>query len=250
MVKKLDESIDEQQFTLVEHLTDLRKYILRAVFAWLIGVAIIFYYADRLYYYLTEPLGVKELVYIAPVEGFLTYLKLSLIGGLLLTSPIVVYQLLRFVLPGLYRHEKRVLFILIPGAFLLMVGGVAFGYFVVLPVALKYLLDFGPANVQPMLSMQKYIGFVSTTLLILGMIFELPLLIIGLTKLGLVTPKFLRKNRRYAVVLSVVAGALLTPPDVITQLMMAGPLILLYEVSIWLSYLFWKKKKKKRENDV
>ncbi|AZR72942.1 twin arginine-targeting protein translocase TatC [Anoxybacter fermentans] len=240
----------DQKMTLVEHLTDLRKCIIKAILGWLVGIVLIFLYADRVYYYMTEPLGVTNLVYISPIEGFLTYLKIAIYGGLMLASPVIIYQLFRFVLPGLYQHERVILFTLIPTAFLLMVVGISFGYFVVLPFALKYLLNFSSLNVQPMLSMQKYIGFVTTSLMILGIVFEMPLVVIGLTKLGVVTPKFLRKHRKYAIVLSVAVGAILTPPDVITQVMMAGPLLFLYEISIWLSYLFWSKKQRKKEKTV
>lgn len=245
---KSKDSMVEEKLTLVEHLTELRNRILKAVFTFLICTIGVFFVADQLYYYLTEPLGVTKLVYIAPAEGFLSYLRLAVYGGLVLSSPVIFYQLIRFVLPGLYSKERRVIFTLIPGAFFLMCGGVAFGYFVVLPIALKYLLTFGSLRIEPMLSVQKYIGFVSTSLLILGCIFELPLVMIGLTKLGIVTPRFLRKNRKYAIVVAVVMGAILTPPDIFTQLLMAGPLLLLYEISIWISYLFWRKKKKEKEN--
>lgn len=248
-MKSKDLMVMEEKLSLVEHLTELRNRIIKAVLAFIICSGAIFFVADQLYYYLTEPLGVTKLVYIAPAEGFLSYLRLAVYGGLVLSSPVVFYQFLRFVLPGLYSKERRVIFTLIPGAFLLMCGGVAFGYFVVLPFALKYLLTFGSMRIEPMLSVHKYIGFVSTTLLILGCIFELPLVMVGLTKLGIVTPKFLRKNRKYAIVVAVALGAVLTPPDIFTQLLMAGPLILLYEASIWISYLFWRKKKKDKEKE-
>ena len=234
--------------SLVQHLADLRNCIVISILAWLVGGIICFQYVDQIFVLITKPFGVKNLVYIAPAEGFLTYLKLAILGGMILASPVILYQFLRFVMPGLYKKEKIMLFTLIPGAVLMMLGGIAFGYYVMLPVALKYLLNFGTLNVQPMLSVQKYIGFVSTTLFIMGIIFEVPLIIVGLTRFGIVTPQFLRKNRKYAIVLATIIGAILTPPDVISQVMMAGPLILLYELSIWLSYFFWRKKKKAKES--
>lgn len=247
---KSKDSILGEKLSLVDHLTELRNRILKAVFAFLVGTIGAFAVTDQLYYYLTEPLGVTTLVYIAPAEGFLSYLRLAVYGGLVLSSPVILYQLFCFVLPGLYSKERRVIFFLLPGAFFLMCSGVVFGYFVVLPFALQYLLTFGSLRIEPMLSVQKYIGFVSTTLFVLGCIFELPLLMVGLTKLGIVTPRFLRENRKYAIVLAVIIGAILTPPDIFTQVLMAGPLLFLYEISIWLSYLFWRKKKKEGEKII
>lgn len=243
-MSKSEVLLDEKK-TFVQHLAELRNSLIISIVAWIIGGTIFWNYVDEVFKLLTEPFGIKALVYIAPVEGFVTYLKISLFGGLVLASPVILFALLRFIMPGLYKKEKKMLFILIPGAVLMLLAGIAFGYYVMLPVALKYLLNFGTLNVQPMLSVQKYIGFICTTLIIMGVIFEVPLIIVGLTKIGIVTPKFLRKNRKYAIVLATVIGAILTPPDVISQVMMAGPLILLYEISIWLSYLFWRKKKKK-----
>lgn len=239
--------------TLVGHLTVLRHCMLRALAGWLVGVVIFAGWTDQVFVYLTEPFGVTGLVYIAPAEGFLAYCKLTVFGGLVLASPVVLYQILHFVLPGLRKKEKMILFRLIPGAICFMALGIAFGYFVVIPFTMRYLLGFGTERMIPMLSVQKYIGFVTTTLLLMGGIFELPLVIIGLTRFGVVTPRFLRTHRKYAILLAVVIGAILTPPDVLSQVLLAGPLIGLYELSIWLSYGFWKKREKQKEsllNDV
>ncbi len=236
---------EEKEMPLVQHLTDLRRCILKAILSCFVGAVIVFMYADKVYYYMTEPLGVTELVYIAPAEGFLTFLRLAIYGGMILASPVILFQLLKFVLPGLYQAEKRILLLLIPAAILLMLGGLAFGYFVLLPIGLQYLLNFDTLQLKPMLSVQRYISFITNIMIVMALLFQLPLLTIGLVKLRVITPDFLRKHRKYAIVLSVVVGAVLTPPDVITQLLLAGPLLLLYEVSVWISYIVWWRKRKK-----
>lgn len=238
----------ELMMTLVGHLTELRRCILKALAGWLVGAVIFGFFTDQVFDYLTKPFGVTGLVYIAPAEGFLSYLKLTVFGGLVLASPLVLYQAFRFLLPGLHRKEKRILFRLIPGAALCMLLGIGFGYFVILPLTIRYLLGFGTASLTPMLSVQKYIGFVTTTLLLMGGVFELPLVLVGLTRFGVVTPHFLRSHRKYAILLATVVGAVLTPPDVLSQIILAGPLILLYEVSIWLSYGLGKKREEQKES--
>lgn len=243
-----DDWVMGYKLPLIQHLTELRNCLVKAILGWIVGMAAFSIFVNDVFEYLTVPFGVTRLVYIAPAEGFMTYLKLTIYGGIVLGSPVILYQLLRFILPGMLMKEKKVFFALIPSAILLMFGGIAFGYFVVLPFALGYLLNFGSEIIQPMLSVQKYIGFVSTTLVVMGVVFETPMVIVGLTRLGIVTPQFLRQKRKYAIVLSVVVGAILTPPDVISQIMLAGPLIVLYEMSIWLSYLLWRKREKKKES--
>lgn len=240
--------IQVEQMTLVGHLTQFRRCIIRALVGWLAGVCVFSFFTDRVFTLLTAPFGVTGLVYIAPAEGFLAYCKLAIGGGLVLASPVILYQIMRFVLPGLERKEKRLLFRLIPEAIFFMIVGIAFGYYVLLPCTMRYLLGFGTNQLLPMLSVQKYIGFVTTLLLLMGGVFQLPLLILCLTRLGVITPRMLRDHRKYAILLAMVVGAILTPPDVLSQVLLAGPLILLYEVSIWLSYAFWKKREKQKES--
>ena len=163
-------------------------------------------------------------------------------GGLLLASPVIFYQIWLFVAPGLYRHEKRVL---LPFAFLsslFFLGGASFGYFVVFPPAFAFLLGYSNDFLTPMPAVREYFTLCLKMLVAFGVIFELPLFMVLLAKTGVVDVAFLRRHRRYAILLAFVIAAILTPPDVVSQCMMAGPIIILYEISIGAVWLLGRKK--------
>lgn len=164
-------------------------------------------------------------------------------GGLLLASPVIFYQIWRFVAPGLYNHEKRVLmpFSILSSVFFL--GGAAFGYFVVFPPAFKFLLGYSTDFLSPMPAVKEYFSLCLRLLIAFGVIFELPIFMVLLAKMGIVDVKFLNKHRKYAILLSFVIAAILTPtPDVINQCLMAVPLIVLYEVSIGAVWVLGRKR--------
>jgi len=163
------------------------------------------------------------------------------VGGLLLASPVIFYQIWRFVAPGLYRHEKRVLlpFALLSSLFFL--GGAAFGYFVVFPPAFAFLLGYSNDFLTPMPAVREYFTLCLKLLIAFGVVFELPIFMVLLARAGVVDVAFLRRNRRYAILLAFVIAAILTPPDVVSQLMMAGPIIILYEISIGAVWLLGRK---------
>ena len=171
------------------------------------------------------------------------YLKLSLVAGLLLASPVIFYQLWRFIAPGLYQHEKRVVLPFTLFSSLFFFGGAAFGYFVVFPPAFKFLLGYSNDFLSPMPTVKEYFSLCLRLLLAFGVIFELPIFMVLLAKMGVVNAAFLNRHRKYAILLSFVIAAILTPtPDVINQCLMAFPLIVLYEVSIGAVWLLGRKR--------
>jgi sec-independent protein translocase protein TatC len=174
-------------------------------------------------------------------EMFLTYLKVAFISGILAAAPVIFYEIWMFVAPGLYRNEKKYLVPFVIFSTVLFVGGSLFGYFVVFPFGFKFFIGFSNEYVKALPSVKQYLSFSLKLLFAFGMVFELPVVIFFLSKMGLVTPQFLRKKRKYAILLTFVVAAILTPPDVMTQFMMAGPLLLLYEISIWVAKLARKK---------
>jgi sec-independent protein translocase protein TatC len=181
-------------------------------------------------------------IFTSPTEAFFTYLKVAILAAVFLASPYIVYQIWAFVSPGLYKKERG---ILLPVAFfsaLFFVGGACFGYFIVFPWGFKFLISsFATEIIKPMPTLKEYFTLATRLLIAFGVIFELPLVILILSRLGLVSYRQLRKYQKYAVLGIFVVGAMLTPPDVVTQLMMAGPLIILYEISIWVAFFFGKK---------
>jgi sec-independent protein translocase protein TatC len=174
-------------------------------------------------------------------EAFFTYLKVSLLAGIVLATPVLFYQFWMFVSPGLYRTEKKYLLPVVILSIFFFVIGASFGYFIVFPYGFQFFLGFATDTIQAMPSMKEYLSFASKMLLAFGFVFELPLVLTFMARMGLVTVPFLKKNRKYALLLFFVGAALITPPDVITQIMMALPLMVLYEISIIGARIFGRK---------
>jgi len=174
-------------------------------------------------------------------EAFFTYMKVGFIGGLILASPVVLYQVWAFVAPGLYRNEKRyvVPFVFLGSFFFAL--GIFFAYYVALPIGFKFLLGYATDFIKPMPNMKEYLSFSIKFLLVFGLVFEFPVVLLLLTRIGVIDAKTLAKQRKYAILLIFVFAATVTPPDVISQVIMALPLIALYELSILLSRVFGKR---------
>jgi sec-independent protein translocase protein TatC len=172
-------------------------------------------------------------------------LEIALIIGVILSIPVILYQIWAFVAPGLHDTEKKYIWPLIFFAMVSFLIGGAFAYFIIVPYTLDFFLGLAPVNVANNIAIDFYFGFLLRLILVFGVVFELPVLSVVLSKLGLISPAFLRKYRRHAIVLFFVFAAVLTPPDPTTQVLLAIPLVLLYEVTIFISYIFAKKRKAK-----
>jgi sec-independent protein translocase protein TatC len=239
------DSEDKLPFT--AHLEELRSRLIKSFIAVGVGFAASYGFKERLFQVLVRPLRqVMEegdpLIFTGLPEAFFTYLKVSFLSGLLVASPIIIYQFWMFVAPGLYRREKKLLVpIVILSSFFFMAGSL-FGYFIVFPWGFKFFLGFATETIRPLPSMKEYLGFSAKLLLAFGLVFELPLVLTFLARLGVVSVEFLKRNRKYALLLFFAGAAILTPPDVVTQVMMALPLMLLYEISIIGARIFGRKK--------
>ena len=222
--------LDDGSMSLTEHLTELRTRIIKSLLAIAFGSCVAYIFLDDITNYLTMPVG--KLYYMRPGEAFFTYLKIDIAAGFLIALPIIFYHAWKFFLPALTRNERAVLGILVPSSVILFFAGLAFSFFLILPVALKFFMGFGEEteNLQSMFSFASYFEFVILFVLPFGFVFELPLVIIVLGKLGILTSDKLGKYRRYIIFFSFVIGALVTSPDVITQIAVAIPVVLLYEV--------------------
>ena len=235
------------QMTFFDHLRELRVRLVRSLIAIAVGFFGCYAWSKELFDILVKPLikvfpPGSALIYTALTEAFVTYMKVALVAGIMAVSPYLFYQVWSFIAPGLYKEEKRYL---IPIAFfsgLFFVSGALFGYYVVFPFAFQFFMEYATETIKPMPSLAEYLNFSLKMLFAFGVIFELPLFIFFLAQLGMVTPAMLRKFRRYAILLAFIIGAVLTPPDVISQTLMAAPLIILYELSIWVAVFFGKKK--------
>ncbi len=237
--------LDEKQ-PFMKHLEELRKRLVASAIAVGACFVVCYIFAERLFEILVSPLKAQmvegdKLIFTNLPEMFLTYLKSAFIAAILLASPYIFYQIWMFVAPGLYHKEKKYLFPFVFFSTLLFVGGALFGYFVVFPFGFKFFLGFATDYIQALPSVKQYFSFAIKLLFAFGVVFELPVIIFFLTKIGVVTPEVLQKKRKYAILLTFVAAAILTPPDVITQCMMAGPLIILYELGIIISKVAGRK---------
>ncbi len=242
---------------LLDHLEELRTRLFKAIIAAFIGMLACLAFSKQIFDWLMQPLYQylpenSSMIYTAPHGAFFAYLKVAFVSGIFLTSPYIFYQIWLFVKPGLYAHERKYL---IPISFcsaVLFVGGALFGYFIIFPYAYKFFMGFANVHITPMIVMKEGFSFALRLLIAFGVVFELPLVIFFLARLGLVTPKTLRKKRKYALLFAFMLSAMLTPPDVFTQAFMAGPLIVLYEVGVIVAVFFGKKepKKKNKEKEV
>ncbi len=235
---------DKMPFT--AHLEELRFRLIRAFYAVGAGFVICYFFKEQLFQVLARPLisamgEGEKMVFTGLPEAFFTYLKVSLLAGIGLAAPVIFYQFWMFVAPGLYQKEKKVMIPIVILSTFFFVGGALFGYFIVFPWGFKFFLGFASETIQPLPSMKEYLSFAAKLLLAFGIAFELPLIITFLARLGLVSVPFLKKNRKYALLLFFVGSAILTPPDVVTQIMMAFPLMFLYELSIIGARIFGRK---------
>lgn len=230
-----------QRQSFLEHLEELRTRLVRSAIAVLAGFLLCYWQIERIFGWAILPLKTvmpdSPLVMIKLTEAFLTYLKLAIYSGLLVASPVVIYQVWAFVAPGLYRHEKRLVAPLVMVSTVLFLLGASFTYFVVLPVGLRYLIEFAGEEVQAMISMASYVSFVSLFMVLFGVMFQIPLAMLMLSRLGVVRASTLARNRKYVLLGSFTIGALLTPPDIFSQSMMSVPIFLLFEISIWIMRL-------------
>lgn len=263
--------MEEEKLPITEHLGELRNRIFISLGTFIVAFMILFAFSEDIFSLIVFPLKYNlvfsletpymqfipqdklhstKLVFLAPAEALWMSIKISMVAALILVLPVFLHQIWGFVSPGLMKHEKKYLIPFIFSSTLLFLIGASFCFFIVLPFAMSFLLTYGVGDILiPMLSVGMYVDFCLKFILAFGIIFELPIVIIFLTKMGIVTTEFLAKNRKYAILIAFILAAILTPtPDAFNQTLMAVPIIILYEVGIWLSKLFKRKEIKVQED--
>lgn len=246
--KEEQEPVEDHKMSLTEHLIELRKSLTRSLIALGIGFGVCYYYKDFIFDIVTRPLTRvlpknSYLIYTGLTEAFFTYMKVAFFASLIITCPYILYQIWRFIAPALHSKEKKYVVPFVISSTFLFISGVSFGYFVALPPAFEFFVSFNNQYLQAMLSFKDYLSLFVTFLLGFGISFELPIFIFFLTKLGIVNAAMLSKQRRYAMLIIFIVAAILTPsPDALSQVLMAIPLMFLYEVSIFVSRFAGKKK--------
>ncbi len=252
----------DEKMSFVSHLEELRRRIIICLSAIGVGFLVTFNFSETILRFLKRPLTTDlifartypflrsaprpgppiDLIFLAPAEAFWMHMKIALFTGLLLTLPIVLHQVWRFIAPGLLSHEKRYALPFVVLSTFFFFSGLLFCFYFVLPFSLNFLLTYKTENLKPMISIGNYVDFTAKFLLGFGVVFELPLAIGIAAKMGLVTPRYLSRNRKYAILIAFMIAAILTPtPDVLNQTLMAVPMYLLYEVGILAARLLVRK---------
>lgn len=240
-----DQQHDEREMGFLEHLEELRSRILYAVLAVLVVTIVAAFFSDFLVRdVLMAPLlaaGLKAQV-LTPYGIMLTYMQVFIVAGVIGAMPVILYQFWQFVAPGLLPHERKYAFWIVFFTSLCFLAGIAFAYFVLVPTALKFFSTFGTDIFELNIAINEYISFMLSLILGAGLVFELPMITYFLTKIGILNPTMMKKYRRHSIVGILIVSAIITPtPDVLTQSLLAGPMLLLYEVSIFISKFAQKK---------
>lgn len=234
---------DEKKTGILDHIRELRKRLLWSVIAVVITTFTCFFFIEDIVEILKAPAGDINLVFIEMTEGFTTYLKVSLMAGVVVAMPFLLYQFLMFIIPALTRQERRSVYTILPFITIMFAGGILFGYYFLIPPATGFLLNFGVDIAEPQIRVSNYIDFITRLLVAIGILFEMPILTSFLARMGVITSRWLAERRKMVIIFAFVLAAIITPtPDIFNQSIVAGTIIILYEISIWLARLFQKRR--------
>ncbi|MBQ8682184.1 MAG: twin-arginine translocase subunit TatC [Selenomonadales bacterium] len=234
------QEVHDDEMSAINHLEELRRRLIISIVTVLVASGCCYFYAEEMVNFLTKEAG--KLYYMNPAEAFFTYLKVSFFGGFLVSIPVLMHQFWAFVVPALTNQEKKTFDIIVPASVVLFFLGLAFSYFLVFPTAVHFFMGFSTDSLLPIFSIGQYLSFVIAFVLPFGFVFELPMIVLVLAKMGFLTSDFLKEKRKYVLVGAFVVGAIISPtPDIFSQCMIAIPMLLLYECSIMIVQFFLKK---------
>ncbi len=238
----------EGSMSLVEHLGELRIRLTRSAYGIFVGMCLCWGFSEKLFDAVRKPiepyLPNGGLVFTAPIDKFMAHIKVAFVAGMFIAAPIWLYQLWKFISPALYKNEKKVAVGFVFFGTFQFALGLAFSYFIVLPMAFRFLMNFGGSTDKPMITIDEYLGFFTQTALVFGLAFEMPVIISFLGMTGLVSQQFLKDKRRYAIVAIAAISALVAPPDALSMIYLLIPLTFLYELSIFIVGFFERRRPK------
>lgn len=242
---------EDKSMTLIEHLSELRVRLTQSAYSIVVGTCLAWGLSDHLFNLIRKPiqpyLPNGGLVFTSPIDKFMAHIKLAVVAGLVFSAPFWLYQVWKFISPALYKNEKKYAAGFILSGTIQFVLGVLFSYFIVLPMAFKFLMTFGGDIDKPMITIDHYMGFFTQTAIVFGLTFEMPVIISFLGLTGLVSHRFLKENRKYAVVGITVISAIAAPPDALSMVLLMVPLWFMYEMSVIIVGIFEKRKAKELE---
>jgi sec-independent protein translocase protein TatC len=232
---------------LIEHLTELRIRLINAAIGLIIASLFCYTWSEEIFYFIRKPISPylpnNGLVFTAPMDKFMSHVQIAIFSGTILSCPFWFYHIWKFVAPGLYKNERKYALGFIGSAVVLFLIGVLMCYFLILPVTFEYLMNFGGSIDKPMITIGEYLSFFITMILVFGLAFELPLILVILGIMGIVSKQFLSEKRRYAVVLLSIFSGIATPsPDAVSMLLLLVPMALLYEAAVILVGIFERKR--------
>lgn len=236
-----------REMSFLEHLDDLRGVLIQSAIAFLLAAVACWFFSGQIIDLLIEDLTVEQLIFYAPAEAFMARVKISLVLALLIAYPFILFRVWSFVSPALFDRERGKVWPFIIAASILFYVGVVFAYLILIPIALGFLIGFGTENLTPMISVTSYFAFVARLCLVFGIVFQLPVIVFVLSLIGVVTPQYLLRQWRYAVLIIFVGAAVLTPPDPASQVLMALPIVLLYIGSVLVAYATIHRREEKRK---
>ena len=227
----------------LDHLEELRRVLIHSAIAFVVLSVVCWFFSGKILDLLVHDLPVESLYFSTPIEAFMVRMKISFVVGAMVAFPFILFKVWSFVAPGLFQSERRRIYPLVFSGSVLFYVGVLFCYVILIPTVLKFLLSFGTEFVNPLLSVHSYFAFVARLCFTFGIVFQIPIIVMLASMIGLVTPGWLLKQWRYGVVIVFVGAAVLTPPDVVSLMIMALPVLGLYIASILIAYIVVKKKK-------
>ena len=251
LTKNLQSEASEKKESLVSHLDELRNRLIKCALAFIVAFLVCFAFSAPLVRMLMALGPEFSFVYLHPTELMLSYIRIGMIGGVVFAFPVLGYQAYRFMCPGLTSREKKAAFGILTAGVILFCVGAIFCFKIVLPISLTFLAGLdSTGTIKSAMSIENYMTFVLTMEVVFGCVFELPIVTILLTSVGILNPKFLQKNRKYVVLVVFIVAAIITPPDVTTQVLVAFPMLALFEISLILCRLLFRKKLKAEEEEV
>ena len=228
-------SQQEKTMTFWGHVAELRARLLVSALALIAGMVACFFFVEPAAAYIMKPVGNMQFIFLSPPELFMSYVKLALIGGLVIASPVILLQIWLFIRPGLSKRERFALVIGLLFGAIFFAGGAAFSFFIIIPFTLKFFMQYQNEAVKAMFSFSEYVSFIGSMVLSFGVAFELPIVVTILASMGIVTGSGLARVRGIAILLIFIAAAIITPPDVVSQVLLGIPMVLLFELSILLA---------------
>jgi sec-independent protein translocase protein TatC len=241
--KQREKTEQLKEMSFIGHLDELRRVIIQSLIVVLVLSAGCWFLSGLILDILVKDLPVDSLYFTSPIEAFMIRMKVSLVLGLMVAFPFVLFRVWSFVAPGLFFHERRRVYPLVVASATLFYIGILFCYVILIPIVLRFLVGFGTDYINPLLSVSAYFGFVARLSFVFGVVFQIPIVVLVLSSIGLVTPRFLLRQWRYGVLVIFLGSAVLTPPDAISLMLMALPILLLYIASILVAFVVVKKKR-------